>query len=122
MKSFFFIENKDKDCVIEIFSENSQRFNFFKSILMESEIKVDSKLNISKDLLNKGIVALLNKKEEKDIIDFGNRFSEEQCYEVKNFEGVNYKLETSGYDNLIIFAINILENIDANLVLRKHNK
>jgi hypothetical protein len=64
-------------------------------------------LNIDKEKLRNKIVELISLRKYNPSIDFGNRFEYEQCYQRKEFEGLEYELETSGSDNLIIFAINI---------------
>ena len=46
-----------------------------------------------------------------DIPEYGNRFLESEIFEVRKFKGVDLKLCNSGFDNTIIFLINIYNNI-----------
>lgn len=121
MDKFCFIIAYSNNDVIDFCRIDSYRFQFLKSILSKNndDIKEGKKINVSKENLQKKIILLLNKrKNQKEDIDFGNRFDEKHLYQTVNFNEHTIKLRTSGSDNLIIFGINIYNNIDNELIVK----
>jgi hypothetical protein len=121
MDKFCFILAYSNNDVIDFCKIDSERFQFLKSILSkENEIlKENKKINLSKEKLRKKINTLLNDRlNTKNVIDFGNRFDEKYLYKTVAFDKNTFKLKTSGFDNLIIFGINIYNNIDNELTVR----
>lgn len=78
-----------------------------KSLFQQkSHVKIDINLLVSKmeDLINKREINI-------NPPVYGNRFTEEQIFEKRSFKGNSYKLCRSGYDNRIIFLLNIYERL-----------
>ncbi|MEX1192827.1 MAG: hypothetical protein WEA99_12705 [Brumimicrobium sp.] len=108
MSKRFFLKDAQTQKTIEVFRSNSKREQLLIDclaipILIQSNITIV----IDKEKLKKKLTELISNREVSRKIDFGNRFGYDLCYQKITFEGVDYELETSGDDNLIIFGFNI---------------
>lgn len=109
MNSRLYIKDYEANKLIEVLKPNSLKAQLLLECSNENVIQNQTILNIDKGKLRNKIVELISLRKSNPPIDFGNRFEYEQCYQRKKFEGLEYELETSGSDNLIIFAINIYD-------------
>jgi hypothetical protein len=120
MKYYSIIDNKKS--LIDFCRINSKRFELLKQITVSNISPPNDVENLVIDrvALEKIIENLLITREKnwKDvIIDHGDRFSLEQIFIEKQYKGAVLKLYTSGYDNTIIFLLNILDAIYSNTIL-----
>lgn len=109
---FTYIINNQKH-LIDWCKIPSERFNILKDITF-FDVKdglYPIEFNISKveDLID--LLLIERHSKPLDIPDYEGRFSENEIFEMKNFKGIELKLCNTGFDNKIIFLINIYNSI-----------
>ena len=112
--TFFYILNK-KNALVEVGKISSERGDLMR-ILIDTFDDISSKemtlflINFELIKLKILIENLLSKRELKSP-DYVGRFSEEEIFEKKEFDGIELRLCSTGFDNKIIFLINIYNSI-----------
>ncbi|TDO72751.1 hypothetical protein EV143_10756 [Flavobacterium chryseum] len=111
---FFYIINKDGN-LVEFGKISSERFNLLESISHTIAITtflepIQCELDVIK--VEKKIIDLLKKRKSIHLdIDYIRNFSEDDVFEIKLFKNEKLKLCNSGFDNHIIFLINIYDSL-----------
>jgi hypothetical protein len=115
---FFYILNKNNK-LVEFGKISSERFISLEliteSILYTPFLELTSfSININK--VEKKIIKLLTERNSNplNISDYEGAFLENEIFEIKQFKEEKLKLCTSGFDNLIIFFINIYNSLLVN--------
>lgn len=102
-----------KNNLVEFCKINSERYDVLISLtsftLKEGLLPVEFDIYKIENLIN----TLLYERslEPLDIPDYEGRFSEDEIFEFRIFKEINLKLCNTGFDNKIIFLINIYESI-----------
>lgn len=109
---FIYIINKENR-LIDLCKIGSDRYEILVMLISFKiqENLIPIKFDISK--VERLINLLLNERNSKplEIPDFNGRFSESEIFNIKKFNGEELKLCNSGFDNKIIFLINIYESL-----------
>ncbi|MDQ6530223.1 hypothetical protein [Flavobacterium sp. LHD-85] len=111
MRKVYILSERNK--IIEIAKVNSDRFTLLIELihLDVSDINNNQFFNIEFNLkdIKKRIIELLDERSNLplDIPNYIGRFSEEEIFINFDFEESSYKLCTTGFDNKIIFLLNI---------------
>lgn len=124
--SFLYILSKEMD-VIDFAREKSDRYNILNEIVNEDIISIIENhlypLNIDKHNLEYVIINLLKNRElDAYYIDYKNRFQEDDIFSKIIFNNKTYTLCNSGFDNKILFLINIfnyIKDISENIYILK---
>ena len=109
---FFSIMNKDGN-LVEFGKMSSERFNLLESISQTIAITpflepIKCELDVTK--VEKKIIDLLKKRKSIHLdIDYIGNFPKDDVFEIKIFKNEKLKLCNSGFDNHIIFLINIYD-------------
>ncbi len=111
---FFYIMNKDGN-LVEFGKISSERFNLLESISQTIAITpflepIKCELDVTK--VEKKIIDLLKKRKSIHLdIDYIGNFPKDDVFEIKIFKNEKLKLCNSGFDNHIIFLINIYDSL-----------
>ncbi|MDO4230218.1 MAG: hypothetical protein Q4C98_10415 [Capnocytophaga sp.] len=110
--SFVYIVSKDLN-VIEIARKESDRYKLFLDIVDTSMSNLNLEnhfflININTEKLKTKIDDLLKLRVEENAIDYKDRFEETDVFCEFIYNNTKYLLCNSGFDNQIIFLINIL--------------
>ncbi|MBF7089955.1 hypothetical protein IUY40_00120 [Flavobacterium sp. ALJ2] len=112
---FFYILNKNNK-LIEFGKISSERFILLESII--GKISYNSSLQLTSffieiNKVEKEINNLLRERNLNliDTPDYEGRFLENEIFEIKQFKDEKLKLCNTGFDNKIIFLINIYNNL-----------
>ncbi|MTH15805.1 hypothetical protein [Flavobacterium sp. LC2016-01] len=101
----------DQNVIIEVAKTNSDRFMLLMELIHTNDISTHQFFNIEFNLedTRKKIIELLNERSDiaLDLPSYVGRFTEEEIFVNFNFQGKSYKLCTTGFDNKIIFLLNI---------------
>lgn len=121
MSKFCFILSHSNN-IIDFCRTDSDRFQLLKSVILEGNNLTDKFISISKEKLYQKVILLLKERlNREDDIDFGNRFDEKNIIVSVVFNNKTIRLKTSGVDNLIIFAINIYNNLGSKMIIKFSN-
>jgi hypothetical protein len=112
---FFYIVNKTNK-LVEFGKISSDRFLLLELISTNIFVFILLKLksfSIDINILEKEIINLLIERNSNppDIPEYKSNFSEDEIFEIKQFMGKEIKLCNSGFDNKIIFLINIYNSL-----------
>jgi len=114
---FFYILNGNKQ-LIEVGKIDSVRGNLIQLLTYNFNISDLEKCKLYLIKFNMGeiqkiITELLIERDSKllDIPNYEGRFLENEIFENKKYNGTELKLCNSGFDNLIIFLINIYDSM-----------
>jgi hypothetical protein len=111
---FFYIINKDSN-LVDFGKISSERFNLLESISQTIPVTpflelTQCELDVSK--VERKIIDLLKKRKSIHLdVDYMGNFSEDDVFEIKLFKNEKLKLCNSGFDNPIIFLINIFDSL-----------
>ncbi|HUW05373.1 MAG TPA: hypothetical protein VMW01_03845 [Williamwhitmania sp.] len=111
---FGFILNQDKN-LIEVSRIRQPRFDLLLKITgINPKYLIPIEMNLTKSQIINEIDLLIAERETKplDIPNYDGRFIEDEVFEFKNYKGNTLKLCKTGFDNLIIFLLNILEALE----------
>lgn len=111
---FGFILNQEKH-LIEVSRIRQPRFDLILKITgIIPKYIIPIELNLTKNQIINEIDLLIAERETQplDIPNYDGRFVEDEVFEFKNYKGNMLKLCKTGFDNLIIFLLNILESIE----------
>lgn len=111
---FFYVLNNNKQ-LVEFGRGVSERGHLFESLI---NVKINEtnftplhchRINLNSALIEKKITEILNERNSRplDIPDYETRFREKDVFEFKQFKGEELKLCNTGFDNRIIFLINL---------------
>ncbi len=114
MMSFLFVLSEEMD-IIDFAREKSDRYNILSKIVNDGMISLAENklclLNIDKNTLESSITNLL-KSRSPNSIDYKDRFQKKEIFNKLNFKNNIYVLCNSGFDNQILFLINIFNYIE----------
>lgn len=112
--SFLFVLSEEMD-IIDFAREKSDRYNILSKIVNDGMISLAENklclLNIDKNTLESSITNLL-KSRSPNSIDYKDRFQKKEIFNKLNFKNNIYVLCNSGFDNQILFLINIFNYIE----------
>lgn len=111
----------DENKIIEVAKTNSDRFMLLMELIGINDISTNQFFNLEFNLedIRKKIIGLLNERSNMplDVPNYVGRFDEDEIFVNFIFQGKSYKLCTTGFDNKIIYLLNIYKYIlESNLV------
>jgi hypothetical protein len=110
---FGYILTQEKK-LIEVSRIGQPRFDLILKITgVIPKYLVPIEIILTKNQIINEIDGLIKKRKDKsfDIPNYKGRFTEDEVFEFKHYKNKKLKLCRSGFDNLIIFLLNILESI-----------
>jgi hypothetical protein len=111
---FGFILSQDKN-LIEVSRIRQPRFDLILKITgINPKYLIPIEINLTKSQIINEIDLLIAERATSplDIPNYDGRFVEDEVFEFKNYKGEVLKLCRTGFDNLIIFLLNILESLE----------
>lgn len=111
---FGFILNQDKN-LIEVSRIRQPRFDLILKITgINPKHLIPIEMNLTKSQIINEIDLLIAERDTNplDIPNYDGRFVDDEVFEFKNYKGKMLKLCKTGFDNLVIFLLNILEALE----------